>query len=287
MGRVEGNVAPITRAARGQGRAAALRLAEEGADIIAVDVCDQIASVPYAMATAGDIEETAKQVEALDRHIVIRQADVRDGAALKSAVADGESELGPVDILVANAGIFSTEPSDTMSRQAWQGMTDTNLTDVWNALRAVLPGMKQRARGSLILTSSTAGIKGFPMLAHYTAAKHGVVGLMKAVAGKFGAFNIRATHRPPEVRGHADDPERDHVKPVPPRSREPRAGRLRRGPQVAAHPARDVGGREGHRQCGPVPGVRRSALHHGPAAQGGSWLVREVAGGRSRHSRRP
>jgi (+)-trans-carveol dehydrogenase len=191
MGRVEGKVAVVTGAARGQGRAHALRLAEEGADIIAVDICDQIASVPYAMASAGDLEETAKQVEALDRRIVMKQSDVRDGSALRAAVAEGESELGPVDILVANAGIFSTAPSDTMDAQVWQDMIDTNLTGVWNAAQAVLPGMKERAGGSLILTSSTAGIKGFPTLAHYTAAKHGVVGLMKAIAGEFGAFNIR------------------------------------------------------------------------------------------------
>jgi (+)-trans-carveol dehydrogenase len=192
MGRVEGKVAFVTGAARGQGRSHAIRLAEEGADIIAVDLCAQIASVPYAMANAGDLEETAKQVEALDRRIVTRQADVRDAAAVKAALAAGESELGPVDILVSNAGIFSTEPSDTMEQQTWQDMIDINLTGVWNTCQAVLPGMKKRgAGGSLILTSSTAGIKGFPTLAHYTAAKHGVVGLMKALAGEFGQYNIR------------------------------------------------------------------------------------------------
>jgi (+)-trans-carveol dehydrogenase len=191
MGRVEGKVAFVTGAARGQGRAHALRLAEEGADIIAVDICEQIASVPFAMADAGDLEETARQVEALDRRIVTRKADVRDAEALQSALAAGESELGPVDILVANAGIFSTEPSETMARQTWQDMIDTNLTGVWNACQAVLPGMKERGSGSMILTSSTAGVKGFPTLAHYTAAKHGVVGLMKALAGEFGQFNIR------------------------------------------------------------------------------------------------
>ena len=191
MGRVEGKVAFVTGAARGQGRAHAIRLAEEGADIIAVDLCDQIASVPYAMATVGDLEETAKQVEALDRRIVTQQVDVRDADALRAALAAGEAEVGAVDVLVANAGIFSTEPSDTMARQTWQDMIDTNLTGVWNACQAVLPGMKERNGGSLILTSSTAGIKGFPTLAHYTAAKHGVVGLMKALAGEFGAFGIR------------------------------------------------------------------------------------------------
>jgi (+)-trans-carveol dehydrogenase len=192
MGRVEGKVAFVTGAARGQGRSHALRLAEEGADIIAVDICEQIETVPYDLASSGDLEETAKEVEALDRRIVTRQADVRDASALRAAVAEGESELGPVDILVANAGIFSTESSDTMGSQTWQDMIDTNLTGVWNACQAVLPGMKERgAGGSLVLTSSTAGIKGFPTLAHYTAAKHGVVGLMKALAGEFGAYGIR------------------------------------------------------------------------------------------------
>ena len=191
MGRVEGKVAFVTGAARGQGRAHALRLAEEGADIIAVDLCDQIGSVPYAMANTGDLEETVREIEALDRRIVTRKADVRNADAVQSALAAGESELGPVDILVANAGIFSTEPSETMTRQTWHDMIDTNLTGVWNACQAVLPGMKERQSGSMILTSSTAGVKGFPTLAHYTAAKHGVVGLMKALAGEFGQFNIR------------------------------------------------------------------------------------------------
>ncbi|TCK22038.1 mycofactocin-coupled SDR family oxidoreductase [Pseudonocardia endophytica] len=191
MGRLEGKVAFVTGAARGQGRSHALRLAEEGADIIAVDLCEQIASVPYAMSTPGDLEETAKQVEQLDRRIVARQADVRDGDAVAAALAAGESEVGPVDVLVANAGIFSTEASETMARQTWQDMIDTNLTGVWNACQAVLPGMKERNGGSMILTSSTAGIKGFPTLAHYTAAKHGVVGVMKALAAEFGQYNIR------------------------------------------------------------------------------------------------
>jgi (+)-trans-carveol dehydrogenase len=191
MGRVDGKVALVTGAARGQGRAHAVRLAEEGADIIAVDLCAQIGSVPYPMAGPDDLAETAGQVEALDRRIVTRRADVRDADAVRAALAAGESEVGPVDILVANAGIFSTEPSDTMARQTWQDMIDTNLTGVWNACQAVLPGMKERRRGSLVLTSSTAGIKGFPTLAHYTAAKHGVVGLMKALAVEFGPFNIR------------------------------------------------------------------------------------------------
>ena len=192
MGRVEGKVALVTGAARGQGRSHAIRLAEEGADIIAVDLCDQIDTVPYAMATRADLDETVKLVEALDRRIVAEVADVRDAERLAEAAANGAAELGPIDVVVANAGIFSTVPSESMSQITWQDMIDVNLTGVWNTVQATLPAMKQRgAGGSIILISSTAGIRGFPTLAHYTAAKHGVVGLMKALAAEFGADQIR------------------------------------------------------------------------------------------------
>ena len=130
MGRVEGKVALITGAARGQGRSHALRLAEEGADIIAVDVCSQLETVPYAMATEADLEETAKQVEDRDRRILTRQADVRDLGQLQSAVADGVSEFGHVDIVCANAGIHSASPAWEISEETWQEMIDVNLTGV-------------------------------------------------------------------------------------------------------------------------------------------------------------
>ncbi len=192
MGRVSGKVAFVTGAARGQGRSHALRLAEEGADIIAVDSCAQIESVPYAMSTREDLAQTAKEVEALDRRIVTEQADVRDLAALQAAVERGVAELGPIDIVVANAGIMSSVPTAEMSMQVWQDTIDVNLTGVFTTVRAAIPAMLERGTGgSIILISSTAGIKGFPTLAHYTAAKHGVVGLMKCWAGEFGGAGIR------------------------------------------------------------------------------------------------
>lgn len=191
MGRVSGKVAFITGAARGQGRAHAVRLAEEGADIIAVDLCGQM-DVPYEMGSADDLAQTAKEVEALDRRIVAEQADVRDLAAMQAVVERGMAELGAIDIVVANAGIFTTAPTAEMSPEMWKDMIDVNLTGVWTAVRAAIPGMiKNGAGGSVVLISSTAGIKGFPGMAHYTAAKHGVVGLMKALAGELGPNRIR------------------------------------------------------------------------------------------------
>jgi (+)-trans-carveol dehydrogenase len=191
MGRVEGKVAFITGAARGQGRAIATRLAAEGADIIAVDLCEQIGTVPYALSTADDLAETAKAVEALDRRIMTAKADVRSLEQVQRAVDQGAAEIGPVDIVCANAGVFGAMPSDQMDERTWQDMIDVNLTGVWNTVRATLPGLKARGRGSVILTSSTAGIKGFPAMPHYSAAKHGVVGLMKSLVAEFGPYGIR------------------------------------------------------------------------------------------------
>jgi SDR family mycofactocin-dependent oxidoreductase len=192
MGRVEGKVALITGAARGQGRSHALRLAEEGADIIAVDVCSQLDTVPYAMATEADLEETAKQVEDRDRRILTRQADVRDLGQLQAAVADGVSEFGHVDIICANAGILSASPAWEISEETWQEMIDVNLTGVWKTVKAVIPRMiEQGSGGSIILTSSTAGLIAFGNLAHYTAAKHGVTGLMRTLAVELAPHRIR------------------------------------------------------------------------------------------------
>lgn len=192
MGRVSGKVAIVTGAARGQGRSHAMRLAEEGADIIAIDLCGQIDDVPYGMGTAEDLAQTAKEVEGFDRRIVTVQADVRDLSAMQAAVDQGVAELGPIDIVVANAGIFTTALTAEMSPKMWQDMIDVNLTGVWTITRAALPGMIERgAGGSIILISSTAGIKGFPGMPHYTAAKHGVVGFMKALAGEVGPHRIR------------------------------------------------------------------------------------------------
>jgi (+)-trans-carveol dehydrogenase len=192
MGRVEGKVAFVTGAARGQGRSHALRLAEEGADIIAIDVCRQLASVPYPMSTPDDLAETVKLVEDLDRRIVVREADVRDSAQLADVVAEGVAELGRLDIIVANAGIGSVAPALELEEDVWQEMIDVNLTGVWKTLKAAVPPMIEAGNGgSVIMTSSVAGLRGFPNLAHYVAAKHGVVGLMKTLAQELAPHMIR------------------------------------------------------------------------------------------------
>jgi SDR family mycofactocin-dependent oxidoreductase len=192
MGRVEGKVALITGAARGQGRSHAVRLAQEGAEIIAVDICAQADSVPYPMATPDDLSTTVRLVEDLDRRILARQADVRDSAALADVVAEAIAEFGHIDILCANAGIASFGPSWELTDEVWQEMIDVNLTGVWKSTRAVIPHMLERGQGgSIIITSSTAGLVGFGNLAHYTAAKHGVVGLMKVLAVELAQHSIR------------------------------------------------------------------------------------------------
>jgi SDR family mycofactocin-dependent oxidoreductase len=192
MGRVEGKVAFITGGARGQGRAHAVRLAEEGADIIAVDLCDQVDTVNYPMSTEADFAETARLVEQLDRRIITRQADVRDLGQLEAAVKAGLDEFGKIDIAIANAGILSSGPAWELSVDAWQDMIDINLTGAWKTARAVIPSMIERGQGgAIVLTSSNAGLIAFPNLAHYTSAKHGVTGLMKTLAVELAPHMIR------------------------------------------------------------------------------------------------
>jgi SDR family mycofactocin-dependent oxidoreductase len=191
MGRVEGKVAFITGAGRGQGRSHAIRLAEEGADIIAVDVCHDYDSVGYPMSSAADLAETVKAVEALDRRIVATEADVRDATALKNAVDSGVAELGRLDIVSANAGICTVQAWDEVTPVVWQDTLDTNLTGVWNTMVACAPHLIAAGGGSIICTSSTAGIKGTPFLAPYVAAKHGVVGIARTMANELAVHNIR------------------------------------------------------------------------------------------------
>jgi len=190
-GRVAGKVAFITGAARGQGRSHAIRLAEEGADIIAVDICRDYGTVGYPMASEADLAQTVKAVEALDRRIVAAQADVRDAAALKAAVDDGVAQLGRLDIVSANAGICTVQPWDEVTPAVWQDTLDTNLTGVWNTMVVSVPHLIAAGGGSIICTSSTAGIKGLPYLAPYVAAKHGVVGIAKTMANELAAHKIR------------------------------------------------------------------------------------------------
>jgi SDR family mycofactocin-dependent oxidoreductase len=199
MGKLDGKVAFITGAARGQGRSHAVRLAEEGADIIAVDICHQIASVGYPMATPDDLAETVRLVEQLDRRIVATQADVRDRGALKGALDAGLAQLGHVDIVLANAGIAGVgdDSGDEAEEEAWDDVIGVNLSGVWRTIRVAVPHMVERGEGgSIVLTSSTAGLKGLRFalgwdMDAYTAAKHGVVGLMRGYAKMLAAHNIR------------------------------------------------------------------------------------------------
>lgn len=192
MGRVEGKVAFVTGAARGQGRSHAIRLAQEGADIIAVDLAAQVDSVPYPMSTPGDLADTVKEIEALDRRIIASQADVRDYGALKKALDEGVAELGRLDIVAANAGIWSWGTVEEMPQQTWQDMIDINLTGVWNTAKAAIPHLRAGGRGgSMILTSSVAGLKGLVNVGHYVVAKHGVVGLMRTLALELAPDMIR------------------------------------------------------------------------------------------------
>ncbi|WP_342661512.1 (-)-trans-carveol dehydrogenase (plasmid) [Rhodococcus ruber] len=192
MGRLDNKVAFVTGAARGQGRAHVLRLAEEGADIVAIDACAPIDTVPYDMATSDELAGTAKLVEDMGRRIIYRQGDTRDLAGLQSLVSDAVDEFGGIDIVVANAGITSFAPSWELTEQQWQDVVDINLTGVWKTAKAVIPSMIDRGRGgSIILTSSVAGLVAYGNLAHYTAAKHGVTGLMRALSLELAPHNIR------------------------------------------------------------------------------------------------
>jgi SDR family mycofactocin-dependent oxidoreductase len=191
-GRVQGKVAFITGAARGQGRSHAIRLAQEGADIIAVDICDQVETVPYPMATPEDLAQTVKEVEALDRRIVATRADVRDYDALKATLDDGVAQLGRLDIVSANAGIASFGRADEITEQTWRDMIDINLSGDWHAAKAAIPHLIAGGHGgSIILTSSAAGLKGYANVGHYVSAKHGVVGLMRSLALELAPQMIR------------------------------------------------------------------------------------------------
>ncbi len=192
-GRVEGKVAFITGAARGQGRSHAVRLAQEGADIIAVDICKQIESVAIPLSTPEDLAETADLVKAHDRRIYTAEVDVRDYAALKAAVDAGVEQLGRLDIIVANAGIGNGgNVLHKTSEEDWTDMIDVNLGGVWKTVKAGVPHILAGERGgSIILTSSVGGLKAYPHTGHYVAAKHGVVGLMRTFAVELGQHMIR------------------------------------------------------------------------------------------------
>lgn len=182
MGKLDGRVAFITGGSRGQGRSHAVHLAQQGADIVLVDVPDSIESVPYALGTEAELQETAALVEKEGRRAVTIRADVRRSDQMRAAADTAVAEFGKIDIALANAGIVTYHQLAAMDDQAWQDTIDVNLTGAANTLRAVLPTMIDRQYGRIVVTSSTAGRIGLPNLSHYCAAKWGLIGLVKSVA---------------------------------------------------------------------------------------------------------
>jgi SDR family mycofactocin-dependent oxidoreductase len=192
-GSLQGRVAFITGAARGQGRSHAERLAADGADIIALDICAPAsASVTYAPATREDLDETARLVEGHGRKILAREVDVRDDAALRELVADGMEQFGRLDIVVANAGVLSWGRVWELTDEQWDTVIGVNLTGTWRTLRATVPAMIEAGNGgSIVVVSSSAGLKATPGNGHYSASKHGLTALTNTLAIELGEYGIR------------------------------------------------------------------------------------------------
>ncbi|CAN1508821.1 MAG TPA: SDR family mycofactocin-dependent oxidoreductase [Mycobacterium sp.] len=193
MGDLEGRVAFVTGAARGQGRAYAVRLAREGADVIVSDICAPVSdTVPYDAATPEDLAETVRLVEAEGRKVLARQVDIRDDAAVHALVADGVEQFGRLDILVANAGVLSWGRLWELTDEQWNSVIDVNLTGTWRTLRAVIPAMIEAGNGgSIIIVSSSGGLKATPGNGHYAASKHGLTSLTNTLALELGEYSIR------------------------------------------------------------------------------------------------
>ncbi|MCK0173719.1 MULTISPECIES: mycofactocin-coupled SDR family oxidoreductase [Mycobacteriaceae] len=192
-GPLEGRVAFITGAARGQGRAHAVRLAADGADIIAIDICRPVSdTITYPAPTSEDLAETVRAVEATGRKVLAREVDIRDLAALQQVVADGVEQFGRLDIVVANAGVLSWSRLWEMSEDQWNTVIDVNLNGTWKTVRAAVPAMIEAGNGgSIIIVSSSAGLKATPGNGHYSASKHGLTALTNSLALEAGEFGIR------------------------------------------------------------------------------------------------
>jgi (+)-trans-carveol dehydrogenase len=201
-GLLAGQVAVVTGAARGQGRSHALALAREGASIIALDACAPIATVPYPLPAKADLEETAEQVEALGSRVIHGAVDVRDLAEMEQFIGDAVADLGRLDIVCANAGISTPSPTLEMPEETWQTTIDINLTGVWKTCKATVPHIVAGNRGgSVIITSSAATVMISGNIAHYTAAKHGLIGFMRVLAKELAPHRIRVnTLHPAGVR---------------------------------------------------------------------------------------
>lgn len=190
-GRLLGRVAFITGAARGQGREHAIALAKEGANLVCLDVPNTMESLLYPAGTAEELAETVAAVEALDRRAIAVHGDVRQQDDLDLAVERAISELGGLDIVVANAGIWAVAPVWEITEQQWSEMVDVVMSGPWRTVKAAAPHLLAQGSGSVILTASVNGLEAGPTFAHYTAAKHGVLGLMKSVAVEMAPYNVR------------------------------------------------------------------------------------------------
>lgn len=190
-GRLEGKAALITGGARGIGRACALRFAEEGADVAIVDIVRNVETVPYTGAQATQLDEVVSEIEGLGRRAISVRADVRDGVAMRTAADTAVAQLGKVDTLVAAAGIDSWGKAWELTDDQWRTMIDVNLTGVWQSARAVAPHMIEHGSGSIVLIGSVLSHKHNPGFAHYTTAKHGVLGLTRALALELAEHMVR------------------------------------------------------------------------------------------------
>lgn len=190
-GRLIGKVALITGAARGIGRAQAVRFAEEGADIVALDLCGPVDTVMVPHSTPADLEHTAALVAEIGGRVHTALVDVRDLDGLQAAIDRGVDRLGGLDAVCATAGITSRAMAVEMDESVWRTMLDVNLTGVWHTCRATAPQLIARGAGAMVLTNSIAGLRGLVGVAHYTAAKHGVVGLMQTLAHELAPHKVR------------------------------------------------------------------------------------------------
>jgi len=193
MGSLEGRVAFVTGAARGQGRAYAVRLAREGADVVVSDICGPASdSIPYVAAGTDDLAETVRLIEAEGRKALSRVVDIRDDAAVRQLVADTVEQFGRLDIVIANAGVLSWGRLWELSDEQWNAVIDVNLTGTWRTLRAAIPAMIEAGNGgSIVIVSSAGGIKATPGNGHYAASKHGLTALTNTLAIELGEYSIR------------------------------------------------------------------------------------------------
>jgi (+)-trans-carveol dehydrogenase len=191
-GEWSGKAVFVTGAARGQGRSHALEFARRGADVGGLDLCAPIATVPYALAAPEDLKQTAEEIRSLGGRAVLEVGDVRDPARVRAVVARVLESFGRIDVVVTNAGVFSVGDPLTLSPETWRDVLDVNLTGVWNTVQACLPAMVEGGRGgSIVMTSSIGGVQGLLECPHYVASKHGVIGLMRALANELARYRIR------------------------------------------------------------------------------------------------